>query len=147
MPFDVTEATFEALVLRAQKPVLVDFWAPWCGPCRNLGPLLHQVEKRYPDVAIAKVDIQQCPRLAARYNVSSIPNLVVFVGGEPVDSVLGLVPIAKIERMLDRHPAPRSIGRGGARSTAASSPTPVAGDTDSGTGNPLDAIIQTRGGR
>ena len=81
---ELTDDTFEQEVLRAETPVVVDFWAPWCGPCRAVEPLLRQLEDEHAGrVKFAKLDIDEHPRAASRYDVLSIPTVILFEGGEP----------------------------------------------------------------
>jgi thioredoxin 1 len=86
---DVTDATFEADVLRAGTPVVVDFWAPWCGPCKALAPALEELAAATENVEFVKLDIDANPKTAARYGVLSIPTVILFAGGEPKESVFG----------------------------------------------------------
>ncbi len=105
MAMDVTEATFEAEVLERSRevPVVVDFWAEWCGPCRQLGPLIESaVARREPDVVLAKVDIDANPRLAQAYRVMSIPAVKAFRHGAVVDEFVGMVPPPVLESFLNR---------------------------------------------
>src|ERR1700709_1283715 len=102
---DTTLATFEQDVIAASTlaPVLVDFWAPWCGPCRTLGPLLEKlIAKRAGTVILAKVNTEEEQNLAMQFGISSMPYVVGFRGGQPVLDFVGAYPEAQIEDFLDR---------------------------------------------
>ncbi|MGV9265838.1 thioredoxin [Kitasatospora sp. NPDC003701] len=97
----VTDATFQADVLDSDKPVLVDFWATWCGPCRQVAPILDEIAAEHSDkLTIAKLDVDANQQTAAQYNVISIPTLIVYKGGEPVKSITGARPKAALLREL-----------------------------------------------
>ena len=98
----VTEANFDSQVLQADKPVLVDFWATWCGPCQMQAPILEELVKERDDVIIAKVDVDQNPNLAQKYRVMSIPMLAVFKNVQPVVSAVGLQNKATLNEMLNQ---------------------------------------------
>lgn len=96
----VTNETFEQEVLRSDVPVIVDFWATWCGPCRMLAPILDQVASERPDVKIAKINVDEQMELASRFGIVSIPTLIVFKDGQPVNKSMGVKPKADILAML-----------------------------------------------
>ncbi len=101
MPTDVTESSFDQEVLSSDKPVLVDFWAEWCGPCHAVSPVLDKIaEERAQELKLVKVNIDQEQALAQRYGISSIPAIVLFKDGEPAASVIGAQPKGAIERQL-----------------------------------------------
>ena len=90
---DLTDATFEQEVLQAERPVVVDFWAPWCGPCRAVEPVLRQLEEEHTGrVTFAKLDVDENLQTASRYDVLSIPTVILFHGGEPRETVIGARP-------------------------------------------------------
>jgi thioredoxin 1 len=95
---DVTDETFEAEVLQAGKPVVVDFWAPWCGPCKAVTPALEQLAESSANAEFVKVDIDENPVAASRYDVLSIPTVILFADGEPRETLVGARPKAQYER-------------------------------------------------
>lgn len=106
-PIDVTDAQFKQEVLQADKPVLVDFWAAWCGPCRMIAPHVKAIAEEYEDVLkVAKVDIDANPATPGRYGIMSIPTLMVFKGGEVVDVIVGALPKDAILARVLPHAAP-----------------------------------------
>ncbi len=103
-PIDVTDGTFEQEVLKAEQPVLVDFWAAWCGPCRAISGILKEIAVEQQDrVKIAKVNIDEHTQYAAQLGVTSLPTLVVFKGGQPVDRIIGALPKRSIVDRLEPH--------------------------------------------
>ena len=101
MATDVTEATFEQEVLKSDKPVLVDFWAVWCGPCHAVAPVLDKIADEHEDeLKLVKVNIDDEQGLAQRYGVMSIPTMILFKDGEPSAAVIGAQPKGAIERSL-----------------------------------------------
>ena len=98
----LTSATFDETVASSDKPVVVDFWAEWCGPCKAIAPTLDELATEYAGrVTIAKVNVDEHPGLAARFQVRSIPTLLIFKGGQVIDQVVGAVPKAQIKKRLD----------------------------------------------
>lgn len=97
----LTEENFEAEVLKADQPVLVDFWAPWCGPCRMLAPAVEQLAEEYEGRAkVGKVNVDEQPGLAVQFGIVSIPTVMVFKGGECTDTLVGLRPKEELEALL-----------------------------------------------
>lgn len=100
----IDDASFESEVVNSDLPVLVDFWAPWCGPCMAIGPALEELSEEYQGkVKIAKMNVDENANIPAQVGVRSIPFLAVFKGGEVVDSVIGSVPKAKLSSILDKN--------------------------------------------
>jgi thioredoxin 1 len=98
---EVTDSSFQADVIEADGPVLVDFWAPWCGPCRVVGPVLEEIAGERPDLTIVKLNVDENQQTAANFDVLSIPTLILFRGGEPVKKVIGAYPKKKLVAELE----------------------------------------------
>ncbi len=96
----VTEQTFESEVLGSEKPVLVDFWAEWCGPCHAVAPVLDQIADEHSELKVVKLNIDEEPAIAQRYGVMSIPTLILFKDGEPRATAVGAMPKSMIEQRL-----------------------------------------------
>lgn len=103
MALEITDANFEELVLKSEKPVLVDFWAAWCGPCRMVGPVIEEISNEYSDKAVVgKVDIDSNQEYAAKYGVRNIPTVLVFNKGEIVTRQVGVAPKNTYTEAIDR---------------------------------------------
>jgi thioredoxin 1 len=101
-PKEVTDATFEQEVLKAPRPVLVDFWAPWCGPCRMVAPIVEELAEEYDGkVNFVKLNTDDNPVTASGYGIRSIPTLLVFKGGQPVGQIVGFRPKSDLRQRLD----------------------------------------------
>jgi len=98
---EVTDNTFQAEVLESDKPVLVDFWAPWCGPCRVVAPVLEEIQAERDDLRIVKLNTDENPETAAAFQVLSIPTMILFKAGEPAKKIIGAYPKRKLEAELE----------------------------------------------
>jgi thioredoxin 1 len=98
---EVTDNNFDAEVLESETPVLVDFWAPWCGPCRVVGPVLEEIAGEREDLRIVKLNIDDNQQTAARFQVLSIPTMILFKGGQPVKTVIGAYPKQRLQAELE----------------------------------------------
>ncbi|PZD74010.1 Thioredoxin 1 [Acaryochloris thomasi RCC1774] len=100
----INDTTFQQEVLENAQPVLVDFWAPWCGPCRVVSPIVEELADQYAEqVKVVKLNIDESSDVASQYDVRSIPTLMVFKAGEAVESLTGAVPKSKLSSALDKH--------------------------------------------
>jgi thioredoxin 1 len=98
------DVTFESLVIKADKPTLVDFWAPWCGPCRAIAPVLEEIAKEYAEkIDVVKVNVDECPQTASRYGVRSIPTLHLFREGEIRESKVGMMKKDQLSALIDHN--------------------------------------------
>ncbi len=103
MALTITDANFEELVLKSDKPVLVDFWAEWCGPCRMVGPVVEEIGKEYEGKAvIGKVDVDENPGITSRFGIRNIPTLLFFKNGEVANKQIGAVPKSVLTGMLNQ---------------------------------------------
>ena len=101
---DVTDAAWDAEVLARAQPILVDFWAPWCVPCRRVAPLVEEVAERHAGhLTVVRLDVDSHPAAAARYDVLSLPTLILFKGGEPVARLVGKIGLRDIETAVLSH--------------------------------------------
>lgn len=100
----VTDSTFAQEVLESSLPVLVDFWAPWCGPCRVVAPVVDEISQQYSEqLKVVKFNTDDNPEIAKQYGIRSIPTLIVFKQGQPVDRVVGAVPKTTLANTLEKH--------------------------------------------
>jgi len=101
---EVTDATFEEKVLKETLPVLVDFWAPWCGPCRAVAPVVEEIANEYNGkIKVLKLNTDENPKTAQSYRISGIPSLMVFKNGQPVEQVVGAVPKSTLSSAIQKH--------------------------------------------
>lgn len=98
-----TDDNFEGEVLKSEKPVLIDFWAPWCGPCKAIGPIVEEIAAQYQDkVKVMKLNVDDAQKAATTFGVRSIPTLMMFKGGKVLDTMIGLVPKEKLEEFVKK---------------------------------------------
>jgi thioredoxin 1 len=104
MALTINDSNFEAEVMNSELPVLVDFWAEWCGPCRMIGPIVEELATEYAGKAkVGKVDVDANPGIAGQFGIRSIPTLLVFKGGQVVDKLVGALPKSQIAAKLEAH--------------------------------------------
>ena len=102
-PIAVSEDQFDAEVLQSEKPVLVDFWAPWCGPCKMVAPVVEELaDERENDLKVAKVNVDDCMGLAETYGIRSIPTLLLFKDGQVAANIVGYRPKKELESLIDK---------------------------------------------
>lgn len=100
----VSDAAFDGDVLKSDRPVLVDFWAPWCGPCRSVAPIVDDLATQYKDkIRVAKVNVDESSQVAMKYQVTSIPTFILFKNGQVADRVLGALPRSEFVKFIDRN--------------------------------------------
>ena len=101
-PIEVTDNTFDAEVVEAETPVIVDFWAEWCGPCKMIAPIVEELAEEYDGkVLFTKLDIDSNPEVSMKYGIRSIPTLLVFKDGKPVEQIIGAVPKREIHKRVE----------------------------------------------
>ena len=102
--FAVSDTSFEGDILKCEQPVLVDFWAPWCGPCRSVSPLIDDLATQYVGkIKVAKINVDESSVVAMKYQVTSIPTFILFKNGEVADRVLGALPRSEFVKFIDRN--------------------------------------------
>jgi thioredoxin 1 len=104
MALEITDANFDEVVLKSKNPVMVDFWAEWCGPCRMVGPIVDELSKDYEGkVTVGKVNVDFNPEISARFGIRNIPTILFLKNGEVVDKSVGVSPKKVLSEMLDKH--------------------------------------------
>jgi thioredoxin 1 len=100
----ISDSEFEQAVLKSETPVFVDFWAPWCGPCRIVGPIIEELAPSYDGkLVVMKMNVDDNPAVAQKFGITSIPTMMIFKGGEVVDRAIGAMPRAELEKFIERN--------------------------------------------
>ena len=102
MVLEITKENFQAEVMESEKPVLLDLWAVWCGPCTMISPVVDELAGEHPEIKVGKINVDEQPELAMAFQANAIPMLVYMKEGRPVDAILGVVPKEKIEEMISK---------------------------------------------
>lgn len=101
---EVSDASFDSEVVKSETPVFVDFWAPWCGPCRSVAPIVEELASHYQGkVKVAKINVDDSPEVAQKFMVTSIPTFILFKNGEAADRAMGAMPKGQFQRFIDRN--------------------------------------------